>query len=177
MHAILTTPAFPPRPAQQGRAAAPAAAETTSETSRQLQQAMSQLEEVAARQRGTAQAAPHPADGTRQSRRAERTLAEVCARHLRANQPAARLPRAAGRHAGNPIREARAKAGLSQQKLAARLGITASCLHYWETDANFIGVDRLRALRAALAPHFDLEAYLAHAEQVGRTRVRAERGR
>ncbi|GEM_PF-1120873 len=163
MHAILTTPAFPPRPAQQGRATGPTAAEPTSETSRQLEQALSQLEEVAARQRGTAQAG--------------RTLADVCARHLRANQPAAHQPRAAVRHAGNPIREARAKAGLSLQKLAARLGITASCLHYWETDGNFIGVDRLRELRAALAPHFDLEAYLAHAERVGRTRGRAERGR
>lgn len=154
MHAILTTPAFGQKPAGQGRAPAAAAPVHMAPA-----------------------AAALSAEDAREMARAERTLAEVCARHLRANQPAARQPRVAVRHAGNPIREARAKAGLSLQKLAARLGITGSCLHYWETDANFIGVDRLRELRAALAPHFDLEAYLAHAERVGRTRVRAERGR
>jgi len=154
MHAILTTPAFGQKPAGQGRAPA-----------------------AAAPVRMAPAAAALSAEDARETARAERTLAEVCARHLRANQPAARHPRVVTRHTGNPIRAARQQAGLTLEGLSTRMGVTVSCIHYWETDGNFVGVERLRALRAALAPHFDLEAYLAHVERVGRTRVRAERGR
>lgn len=84
------------------------------------------------------------------------TEAPAPARHQPASET--RPKRRFVRHEGNPIRAAREKAGLSLEHLGKRL-------------------ERLRALLAALAPHFDLEAYLAHAERVGRTRVRAERRR
>ncbi|RRN78526.1 helix-turn-helix domain-containing protein [Pseudoxanthomonas sp. SGD-10] len=103
------------------------------------------------------------------------TEAPAPARHQPASET--RPKRRFVRHEGNPIRAAREKAGLSLEHLGKRLGVSPACVHYWETDGNFVGVERLRALRAALAPHFNLEAYLAHAERVGRTRVRAERRR
>lgn len=153
MHAILTSPAFPPREDQQGRAAATA-----------------QRTHIAVAPAIRVEAPVKPA-------RAPRTLAEVCARHLRKGPAAEQPKRKSIRHEGNPIRHARKKHGLTLEGLAKRLGVTQSCVHYWEIDGNFVGVDRLRELRAVLAPHFDLEAYLAHVERVGRTRVRAERGR
>jgi DNA-binding transcriptional regulator YiaG len=76
----------------------------------------------------------------------------------------------------NPIRAARQQLGLSLAKVAARLGVASPTLHYWETSQNLVGAERLLALRDALAPHLDLDAYLRHAARVGRQRD-AVRGR
>lgn len=71
----------------------------------------------------------------------------------------------------NPIRQARKAAGLSQTRLAERLGVTGPCISLWESDTSSVPTHRLRALHKALAPHLNLDAYLAHAERAAAMRV------
>lgn len=71
----------------------------------------------------------------------------------------------------SPLRAARVAAGLSQAALAKRLHLTGVTVHNWEADKCIPGSEWLAPLRRVLGAHLDLDAYLAHAECVGRQRA------
>ena len=48
------------------------------------------------------------------------------------------------------LRAARAKSGLTQSELAARLGVSQSAVSFWESGAETPSIDRLVALAAEL---------------------------
>ena len=47
---------------------------------------------------------------------------------------------------GEKIKEARQQAGLSQQQLAEKLGVSRSAVAKWESDYGICDVDNLKAL-------------------------------
>lgn len=68
-------------------------------------------------------------------------------------------------HLTSPIRKARQAAGLTQDALAAVLGVTKSSISAWENDKEFPASTRLGAIERALAPHFDVSEFARHAER------------
>lgn len=60
----------------------------------------------------------------------------------------------------SPIKAARIKLGLTQAALGQAVGVTKASVCGWERGHNLPDTHRLADLAAALAPHFDLPAYL-----------------
>lgn len=51
---------------------------------------------------------------------------------------------------GTKIRERREKLGLSLSDLAAKVGVTPACIHYWETDSRVPQMNNWRRLAQVL---------------------------
>ena len=60
----------------------------------------------------------------------------------------------------NPIRIARLRKRLTQEALAAQLGVTKSTISGWENGRDKPESSRLDALGEALRPHLNLREYL-----------------
>ena len=56
---------------------------------------------------------------------------------------------------GEKIREQRKKAGLSQEQLSEKLGVSRSAITKWETDKGIPDVDNLKALSKLLNVSID----------------------
>lgn len=56
---------------------------------------------------------------------------------------------------GEKLKEARKQAGLSQEQLAEKLGISRSAVAKWETDAGMPGIDNLKILSQLLGVSID----------------------
>lgn len=56
---------------------------------------------------------------------------------------------------GEKLKEARKQAGLSQEQLAEKLGISRSAVAKWETDKGIPDVDNLKALSGLLSVSID----------------------
>lgn len=60
----------------------------------------------------------------------------------------------------NPIRVARQRKRLTQEALAARVGVTKSAISGWENGRDNPESSRLDALADALRPHLNIREYL-----------------
>lgn len=56
---------------------------------------------------------------------------------------------AASRYVAEAIKSAREIEELTQEQLAARLGVTQACISYWETERRTPGIDELVAVARA----------------------------